>query len=80
MIDRRLATTAAARRRNALVQWHRLPDKRRERSMEQQLKVEEPLNVTPRQFFKDFAFTCLAAFGTGAAVGAASFIIVRLLV
>ncbi len=45
--------------------------------MEQQLNAEQELHVTPRQFLKDLAFTCLAAFGTGAAIGAVSFIVVR---
>jgi hypothetical protein len=39
--------------------------------------MKTTVNVTPRQFLKDLAFTCLAAFGTGAAIGAVSFVVVR---
>ena len=39
--------------------------------------MKPTLTVTPRQFLKDFAFTCFAAFGTGAAIGALAFIVVR---
>jgi len=39
--------------------------------------MEPKVNVTTRQVLNDLAFTALAAFGTGGAVGGIAFLVVR---
>ena len=39
--------------------------------------MESKLNVSTRQVLNDLAFTAMAAFATGAAVGGLAFIVVR---
>jgi hypothetical protein len=44
---------------------------------EREMQMEPKLNVTTRQVLSDLAFTAVAAFGTGAAVGGVAFLVVR---